>query len=88
MAAAFWLGAGRAAMHLWSDEARYLGVGAMLVGGFLTLWKLHGPIGRAIGETLRVARAEREELLRGGHDAVSRVLSKPASRARRKGANS
>lgn len=55
------LGAGRAAMHLWSDEARYLGVGAMLVGGFLTLWKLHGPIGRAIGETLRVARAERIE---------------------------
>jgi putative OPT family oligopeptide transporter len=55
------LGAGQAAMRLWGDEARYLGVGAMLVGGLLTLWKLREPIGRAIGETVRVARAKRIE---------------------------
>jgi putative OPT family oligopeptide transporter len=36
---------------------RYLGVGAMLVGGVATLWRLRRPIGRALRESIRVARA-------------------------------
>ncbi len=55
------LGAGDAAARLWGEETRYLGVGAMLVGGLLTLWRLHGPVGRAVGETVRIVRAKRLE---------------------------
>ena len=44
-----------AANALWSGEVRYLGVGAMLVGGLVTLWRLRLPIWRAIAESLRAA---------------------------------
>jgi putative OPT family oligopeptide transporter len=48
----------QAAAHaLWSGQVRYLGVGAMLVGGVATLWRLRRPIGRALRESIRVARA-------------------------------
>jgi putative OPT family oligopeptide transporter len=46
-----------AAQAIWSGQARYLGVGAMLVGGFATLWRLRTPIGRALRESIRMARA-------------------------------
>jgi putative OPT family oligopeptide transporter len=46
-----------AALALWSGQVRYLGVGAMLVGGLATLWRLRGPIGRALRESIRMARA-------------------------------
>ena len=47
----------QAAAHaLWSEQVRYLGVGAMLVGGVATLWRLRRPIGRALRESIRVAR--------------------------------
>jgi putative OPT family oligopeptide transporter len=45
-----------AANALWSGNIRYLGVGAMLVGGLVTLWRLRLPIWRAIGESIRAAR--------------------------------
>jgi putative OPT family oligopeptide transporter len=45
-----------AAHAIWSVQVRYLGVGAMLVGGLATLWRLRGPIGRALGESIRMAR--------------------------------
>jgi glycerol kinase len=65
---------------------------AMLAGLAGGLWRSAADLRRLRGTGRlfkpRMARAEREELLRGWHDAVSRVLSKPAIRARRKGANS
>jgi len=48
----------QAAAHtIWSGQVRYLGVGAMLVGGVATLWRLREPIGRALRESIRMARA-------------------------------
>ena len=50
------LTAGMAAQKLWSGQTRYLGVGAMLVGGAATLWRLRGPIGRGLAESVRMLR--------------------------------
>lgn len=50
------LEAGAAAQTLWSEQTRYLGVGAMLVGGAATLWRLRGPIGRGLAEGVRMFR--------------------------------
>ena len=44
------LTAAGAAHQVWSERTRYLGVGAMLVGGVVTLWRLRGAIGRGINE--------------------------------------
>ncbi len=55
------LDAQAAAHALWGAETRYLGVGAMLVGGIATLWRLRRPIGRALGDSLRMARAPAHE---------------------------
>lgn len=51
------LGAQAAAQMIWSEQVRYLGVGAMLVGGIATLWRLSAPIQRALRESVRIARA-------------------------------
>jgi putative OPT family oligopeptide transporter len=51
------LEAAAAAQKLWSEQTRYLGVGAMLVGGAATLWRLRGPIGRGLLESIRMVRA-------------------------------
>jgi len=48
-----------AAQLVWSEQTRYLGVGAMLVGGIATLWRLRGPIARALAEGARMLRAGR-----------------------------
>ena len=50
------LEAGAAAQKLWSEQTRYLGVGAMLVGGAATLWRLRGPIARGLSEGVRMFR--------------------------------
>ena len=42
-----------AASSLWSTQVRFLGVGAMLTGGLTTLWRMRGPIFRAIVELRR-----------------------------------
>jgi putative OPT family oligopeptide transporter len=42
-----------AAHTLWSTQVRFLGVGAMLTGGLTTLWRMRGPIVRAILELRR-----------------------------------
>ncbi len=42
-----------AAATLWSTQVRFLGVGAMLTGGLTTLWRMRGPIIRAMGELRR-----------------------------------
>src|SRR5271166_1070818 len=51
------LGAYAAATQIWSSEVRYLGVGAMLTGGIVTLWRLRSRIGNALAESIRVVRA-------------------------------
>ncbi len=51
------LGAYAAATQVWRDEVRYLGVGAMLTGGIVTLWRLRNRIGNALVEGIRVVRA-------------------------------
>jgi putative OPT family oligopeptide transporter len=45
------------AAQLWSGQVRYLGVGAMLTGGVVTLWKLRTRIASAIGDSIRVVRS-------------------------------
>jgi putative OPT family oligopeptide transporter len=46
-----------AAYAIWSGQVRYLGVGAMLVGGLATLWRMRTAVGRALHESIRMARA-------------------------------
>jgi len=46
-----------AALQIWSTQTRYLGVGAMLVGGAATLWRLRGAIARGLAESARMFRA-------------------------------
>jgi putative OPT family oligopeptide transporter len=48
------MAAADAAHQIWSTQTRYLGVGAMLVGGVVTLWRLRGPIGRGLIESARM----------------------------------
>jgi len=53
-------GAGDAAdiaLQLWRGQVRYLGVGAMLTGGVVTLWKLRKRIASAIADSIRVVRS-------------------------------
>jgi putative OPT family oligopeptide transporter len=51
------LAAKAAAQKIWSEQTRYLGVGAMLVGGLATLWRLRGPISRGLKESVRMVRS-------------------------------
>jgi putative OPT family oligopeptide transporter len=51
------LGAYTTATQIWSNEVRYLGVGAMLTGGIVTLWRLRTRIKNALLEGVRVVRA-------------------------------
>jgi putative OPT family oligopeptide transporter len=44
------LTAADAAHQIWSERTRYLGVGAMLIGGIVTLRRLRGAIGRGLNE--------------------------------------
>ncbi len=53
------LGAAAVSTRVWGDEVRYLGVGAMLTGGIVTLWRLRGRITSAIAESVRVVRSGR-----------------------------
>jgi OPT family oligopeptide transporter len=54
------LAATDAAHQIWSTQTRYLGVGAMLVGGVVTLWRLRGPISRGLAESARMLRDRRD----------------------------
>jgi len=45
------------ASQLWSSQVRYLGVGAMLTGGVVTLWRLRVRITAAIVDSIRVVRS-------------------------------
>jgi putative OPT family oligopeptide transporter len=58
------LAAADAAMRIWSGHTRYLGVGAMLVGGFATLWRLRVPIGRGLRESAAIVQAHQSTATR------------------------
>ncbi len=45
--------AAKAAAELWSTQVRFLGVGAMLTGGLMTLWRMRRPIIRALADVRR-----------------------------------
>ncbi len=45
------------ASQLWSGQVRYLGVGAMLTGGVVTLWRLRSRIAAAIADSIRIVRS-------------------------------
>jgi putative OPT family oligopeptide transporter len=62
------LGAYAAATQVWSDEVRYLGVGAMLTGGIVTLWRLRTRIMNALVEGIRVVRAGRTQVANARED--------------------
>jgi putative OPT family oligopeptide transporter len=49
--------AASAAAQLWSAQVRYLGVGAMLTGGVVTLWRLRTRIGAALADSIKVLRS-------------------------------
>ena len=59
--------AATAAAQLWSAQVRYLGVGAMLTGGVVTLWRLRSRIGAALADSLKVLRS-REVIVRSRED--------------------
>jgi putative OPT family oligopeptide transporter len=59
--------AATAAAQLWSAQVRYLGVGAMLTGGVVTLWRLRTRIGAALADSLKVLRS-REVIVRSRED--------------------
>jgi len=50
------LPAAAAAHAIWSGQTRYLGVGAMLIGGLTTIWRLRWRIGHAVRESARLIR--------------------------------
>ena len=68
--------AASAAAQLWSAQVRYLGVGAMLTGGIVTLWKLRARIGAALADSVRVIRARAPEIQeRTETDLPARVIA-------------
>jgi len=53
---------------LWSEQIRYVGVGAMVVGGVYTLWSMRSTISEGIGKAFKTDKSETEELLRTEKD--------------------
>lgn len=63
-----------AAKATWSGQIRYIGIGAMLVGGVWTLFQVRGPIWQSLRQLMalygaRNRSAEQSELLRTERDA-------------------
>jgi putative OPT family oligopeptide transporter len=54
-------GAADAAHQIWTTQSRYLGVGAMLIGGVVTLWRLRGAISRGLSEAASLIGARTAE---------------------------
>jgi putative OPT family oligopeptide transporter len=53
---------------VWSQQIRYVGVGAMVVGGVYTLWSMRSTIGEGLGKAFKTDQSETEELLRTEKD--------------------
>lgn len=41
-----------AVYQIWFDYTKWIGIGAVLTGGIYTLWKMRGPLGQSIKQTL------------------------------------
>ncbi len=50
-----------AAKTIWSTEIRYMGVGAMLVGGIASLWKVRRGLLAAVNEMMTLVRGKSED---------------------------
>jgi len=57
------------AWELWSEETRYIGVGAMVVGGLWALFRLIGPLTRGIAASMAAYHQVRRE----GGDSIERA---------------
>lgn len=57
-----------AVMALWKSKFRYMGVGAMLVGGLWGVYSILGPIKQAISSSLQSRRNQDEKVERTQHD--------------------
>lgn len=53
---------------VWSNQIRYVGVGAMVVGGIYTLWSMKDTIFIGLSKALNASRSDDEELLRTEKD--------------------
>jgi putative OPT family oligopeptide transporter len=53
----------RAASALWSSQVRYLGIGAMLTGGIVTLWRLRTRIFAALRDSLAIVGGSHAQAL-------------------------
>lgn len=55
-------------MIIWNEQIRYVGVGAMVVGGVYTLWSMRATIGNGFRKALNFNDAEDTDLLRTEKD--------------------
>ncbi len=65
------------ARALWSGQIRFVGIGAMLVGGLWTLLQLRGPIRASLQRLLEAARADAREPGSGALPRTERDASLP-----------
>ncbi len=74
------LDAAVAATQIWGAQVRYLGVGAMLTGGILTLWRLRSRIAAALRDSIAAIRgrqtttSQREDTDLAPHVIIGLVL--------------
>ena len=52
------------AWQLWADQVRYMGVGAMLVGGLVSIWKVRGGLVAAVSELTSQFRPDEQAAAR------------------------
>ncbi|MGH7212383.1 MAG: OPT family oligopeptide transporter, partial [Acetobacteraceae bacterium] len=64
-----------AAQHIWSGQVRYLGVGAMLVGGAATLWRLRRAILHGFGAARMMGKARGAARSRQEMDLAPRTIT-------------
>ena len=59
---------------VWSEQVRYIGAGAMVVGGVWTLWSMRGTIFTGFGKALNFGADDDENLLRTEKDTDMRIV--------------
>lgn len=62
------------ASRIWSAQARYLGVGAMLTGGVVTLWRMRQRIAAALADSVRIVGAKHIATVREDTDLTARTV--------------
>ena len=59
---------------VWSSQVRYIGAGAMVIGGVWTLWSMRNTIFTGFGKALNFNSIDGEELLRTEKDTDMRIV--------------